>query len=687
MPDLAPLIQGLPQDRPLTAASARPRAIALLCALLTGTTCASAVADDREHALQAIEVKGQMMAEAGAAFTSTRFETEQIRDKGVAQAQQLFRHVPGMDIRGYGLPGVGDAIVMRGFGGGGHGGDIGFNIDGIPLNEAMSHADGYADLNVVVPLELRTMTVHKGPVSALYGNFNRAGTVSLETRKGGDYREADLSLGSFATLDAQTALGIRASDTQQFNLAAQLWRSDGFREQSKSWRGTLAGRWGFALTERLRASVSARVHQARSDNPGYLSKARFRTDPYGIEPGVQNDGAEKDFATLRTDLHYDLGPDLALLGFAYATQQDFSRWFSRPVGGRMTQREETYDRSVQGAGVNLNGHRHGVLPLNWVAGLETFRESTDYVYFDGLDQRRRVSPAINDRNSVLRSVSAFTEIEAPLHPLFKPTLGLRWDRFSGICGIRGPETSTAPCETMPEVSHTSPKIGLRSQLTDGLELRASHAEGFALPNGFTKYAAGASGLDPNVFRQLEVGARLTAVPGLMIDLAAWRARSTNEVRQVATGLYENFGATRRHGVELELLWSPHRDVDLSVAWGTARSRIERNANPALEGKEVTSVPRHTLTLEAGWRPAPGWQGTLTWQEVGRYQVDTANTTSYGGYGVADLRVSYTAGHRHPYTLYAAIDNLADRKYATTVSTLGYATGAPRTLRVGASFSF
>ena len=658
-----------------------------LLACVFAVAASGARANTAAATLQTIEVKGQTLGEGGAAYTASGFASEEIRAKSINQVQQLFRHVPGMDIRVLGLTGVADSIVLRGFGGGGHGGDIAVSVDGIPLNEAMSHADGYVDLNVIVPLELRTMTVLKGPVSALYGNFNRAGSISLETRKGGEYRELDLSAGSFGTVDAQTALGVKVSDTQHLNLAAQLYRSDGFRAQSESWRATLAGRWSVDLTGGLRAALSARIHTAQADNPGYLSAARFRADPYGKEPGVQNDGTEKDFATLRTDVQYALSDQLTLLGFAYATRQDFTRWFTRPLGGVPTQREESYDRKVHGAGVNLNGRHNATVPLNWVAGVETFRESTDYVYYDNLDFRRRVTPAINDRNSVLRSLSAFGELEAPLHPLFKPTLGVRWDRFTGNCSPNGPETSTAPCERMPRMSHTAPKFGLRSQIASGLELRASRAEGFALPSDFAKYALGASVLDPNIFRQTEVGARLTAVPGLMIDAAAYRLQSSDEVRAVAPGVYENFGSTRRTGYELEILWMPHDDVDLTLAWGEADSKITRNANPALVGKRVTGVPRHTLTAELTWRPLPGWQSTLTWREIGRYQVDAANTRSDQGYGIADLRLSYSAGSLHPYTVYAAIDNLADRRYATAVNTIGYASGAPRTVRVGVQVNF
>src|SRR5690606_8589186 len=106
--------------------------------------------------------------------------------------------------------------------------DLGAVIDGIPLNEAMSHADGYVDLNAVVPLEIESFSVFKGPVSALYGNYNRGGLVDIQTRKSGNYAETDLSLGSFDTIDVQAAYGAGLGESQQINLAGQLFRTDGY---------------------------------------------------------------------------------------------------------------------------------------------------------------------------------------------------------------------------------------------------------------------------------------------------------------------------------------------------------------------------------------------------------------------------------------------------------------------------
>lgn len=662
-----------------------PLAVALALA------AAGATAQEASPTLGAIEIKGQALQGASSPYSSTRFDNEEIPEKHLSQPQELFRHVPGMNVQNYQLSGVADTVVMRGFGGGGHGGDVGVVLDGIPLNEAMSHADGYVDLNVIVPLEIERFTVYKGPVSALYGNFNRAGLMAVETRKRGEYKEVDASLGSNGTVDLQGALSLNLGDGDYLNLAAQQYRTEGFRAQSDFHRSTLAGRWGKRISADLDVALSARWHESDGDSPGYLTAARFARDPYGKDPRAMNDGANKHFATLRADVNYTISPAVKLLTFAYTTQQDFTRWFSRPVSTTAwRQREETYDRRVYGAGTSLNGRAAmGATSLSWVAGLETFREITDYLYFDGLDHRTRLAPAINDRTSRLNSVSAFGEIEAAIHALFKPTAGLRWDRFTVDCARNGAETSTEPCSPLARVSHASPKLGVRSDVTPGVQLRASWAEGFALPSTFAKYSLGAAQLDPNVFRQTEIGAQLKPMAGLVLDVAAYRFISTDEIRTVAPSVYENYGATRRTGVEASVLWAAHRDVDLALTYGSAHSRVTENGNAALIGKQVAGVPRYMATVSATWRPLADWSATTTWRRVGAYAVNADNSVGYGGYATFDLSLAYKPASR--CEVYAAVANVGDKAYATSASVIGgtqvFAPGAPRTFKLGARLQF
>jgi outer membrane cobalamin receptor len=189
------------------------------------------------------------------ASSATRF-------KQISDINELLEDVPGVSICDYGLGGVASSTIIRGFGDGAHGGDLGVVIDGIPLNEANSHADGYVDLNVVIPLEIKDIRVYHGPVSALYGNFNRGGLLAIETRQGGDYTELDISAGAFDTFDAQVALGHTVDDTQSYNFAAQHFTTDGFREQSQAKRSTASAGAHFAVSRAFNISFSGRYHEA-----------------------------------------------------------------------------------------------------------------------------------------------------------------------------------------------------------------------------------------------------------------------------------------------------------------------------------------------------------------------------------------------------------------------------------------
>jgi len=640
-----------------------------------------------------IEVKGQALRGADAAWSSTSFTADDIRDQLLTDTQDLFQSVPGMNIRNYGLAGVADTISIRGFGGGGHGGDLGVVIDGIPLNEAMSHADGYVDLGVVVPLEIGNMTVFKGPVSALYGNYNRGGLVSLETRKNGNYGEADMRFGTDKTADLQGAWGAEIAEGQQLNLAGQVYRSDGFRPQGETERATLSGRWRADLSPRLSLAVSARAHEAESDGASYLTAAQYHDDPHGIDPRVQNDGADKSFLTLRVDGSYTVGENLRLLGFVYGTEQDFSRWFSRPTGGGIwKQREESYDREVRGAGINLNGQSvYNGIGLNWVAGVEAFRESTDFIYYDGQNNRQPTAAPITNRESSLDSESAFLEVQADVHRLFMPSLGLRYDRFSGGCKLNGLETGSDPCGSLNDMNNLSPKIGIRSAINDQLMLRASWSEGFALPNGFVKYTQSAQNLDPVIFRQTEIGANYRVSSNLTLDIAAYRLRSTDEVRTIAPGVFDNFGATERSGVEASINWLASENLEISWVYGVADSEILDNANPALDGNEVGGVAEYNSNLSVDWALTPALSLQTSWRTVGGYALNSSNTSYADSYGVLDLGMNYVHSDLPGWVFNLKVDNVTDKRYATSVSIIGgetvIAPGAPRQIMVGAQIQF
>lgn len=640
--------------------------------------------------IDTITVKGQILRGLQTSYSATEITAADIRIKRVSEVNELLEEVPGVNIQDFGLGGVASSTVIRGFGNGAHGGDLGVVVDGIPLNEANSHADGYVDLNVIVPLEVKDLTVFKGPVSALYGNFNRGGLIALETRNSGNYTEADISAGSFDTFDAQAAFGREVGDNQNYNFAAQYYRTDGFRPQSSAERGTVSGRGSFQLNPKIDLSLSGRYHEAEAESAAYITNAQFQTDPYGIDPRTQNDGADKTFATVRADLGFVLNDSNKLLTYAYGTKQDFTRFFSRGGATAPTfrQREETYDRDVYGLGTSLNGQINlAGRDISYVAGLEHFDETTDFQFYDDLDNRQRIFPAQFNRESTLTSNAFFAETNIPLTNRIDLSLGIRADEFDGECEPLGAETGSDSCEELEKVSDVSPKIGLRAQVLDPLQLRASYSEGFALASGFAKFASGAQSLGVNELRQYEFGGTLKPTRSIDLDLAIYQIQSTNEINEVTPGEFVNFGETSRTGFESSLSWSLSKQFQIKAVYGYADSEVEENLNPAIIGNRVNAVPDHTATLIATYFPIPDLRLSATGRYIGEYFIDAENTTKAPDYGVLDLDVSYRLNTKTETNLFVSIDNVTDNVYATARNSLGASPGAPRAVFAGVQLGF
>jgi outer membrane receptor protein involved in Fe transport len=405
---------------------------------------------------------------------------------------------------------------------------------------------------------------------------------------------------------------------------------------------------------------------------------------------VLDDGSRKHFKTLRLDATYELGGDTRLLGFAYGTRQDFTRWFTRPRGGGWMQREESYGRRVQGAGANLAGKAAlAGGALDWTLGLEQVRESTDYGYWDGLIARQRTAPALDDRRTRLNNTAAYGQASWKANGWLQATAGLRADRFSGDCRPLGPEAGTDPCGRMQTRRHASPKLGLLAQIGPAVALRANWSEGFALPSDFAKYALGARDLGTNVFRQTELGVQWSPSPQWRVDAAVYRITSSQEIRNTAPGEYQNFGATLRKGAEVQLHWMPHRDWHVEWVYGRARSRVTQHADAALLGRQVTGVPGFTSTLHARWRPRADLTVHAMLRHVGRSALNASNTEWAGGYRWADLGLQYRLPS-HGASLNVWLRNVGNARYASTTVLIGgerlVAPGAPRTVQVGLQLS-
>ncbi|WDT80317.1 MAG: Plug domain-containing protein [Candidatus Manganitrophus sp.] len=110
-------------------------------------------------------------------------EGEELERVPFKKGIDILRAVPNLLATDYNQGGVPGEFVLRGFSGG-HGNVAAVFVDGAPLNESNSHADGIADFNIIIPEEIERIEVIRGPFSALYGNYARGGAlISLQRKR------------------------------------------------------------------------------------------------------------------------------------------------------------------------------------------------------------------------------------------------------------------------------------------------------------------------------------------------------------------------------------------------------------------------------------------------------------------------------------------------------------------------
>ena len=654
--------------------------VALSCAvaLFSQAADAQSAADKQEQKLETITVTGQAMKSANQSFTVNSIDRDVLEQRNISDVLRAIEETAGMTMStgAYAQGGVASAFQMRGFAGGGHGSDAAVYIDGISLNEGGSHGDGYADTNVIMPIELETISVYKGPISPLYGNFARAGTLAFETRKGGDYQDVDFFIGAYDTVNAQMAMG-RETEKLSTNFAIQSYDSTGYREHQDYTKINATGRIAYELDADSQVAVSVRRHSGDFNSPGYIEETQFNSGEAsrkGRAPTAENDGGDRNFTSYRLDYNTMINDNVRLLTYAYGVDQDSVR-FAKFSYGETGQSERIYSRDGKAVGASLNGDSPLFgMPSSWVMGVEYLDETTDAARYSSKDRVR--GEASQSRELTTETTSVFGQLDVAVNDKLSSTLGLRYDTFDGEALNRLDGTRSS----MEDYSHFSPKFGVRYQVAENWQVRGSAANGFALPSGEAKYDASVQ-VEPIDYWQYEVGVDGALLENLNVNLAAFTLESSGEYQQIG-GETVIFGETRRNGLEAELRFTPMDDVELIGLLGVFDSELREGEN---RGKAVTGVPKQIATIKASYTPETGLGGTLAWRKTGEYYLTDDNSQSYDGFDVVDMTVFYNLAGETEMKLYAQFNNLFDETYAEAVwygSGANYAPAAGRNIGAG-----
>ncbi len=150
------------------------------------------------------------------------------------------------------------------------------------------------------------------------------------------------------------------------------------------------------------------------------------------------------------------------------------------------------------------------------------------------------------------------------------------------------------------------------------------------------------------------------------NAAAYTMNKRHLILRESNGFNVSNGRTTHRGVEYEAFWDALDWLTIRAAGTWARheyafTRAVEGGETITDGNDVDTAPRqaHNLSLDSRFGDRLSASLDVAW--VGRYFLDAANTASYPGHEVANLRLQWHPRDDLGVTL--RVDNLFDRAYA------------------------
>lgn len=565
----------------------------------------------------------------------------------------IFRRVPGVVAHNIDQGDTGNGFRMRGFATQGtHGADTAISIDGVPQNIPSSQGGaghGPAFLEWMTADMVGTVDVIKGPVSALFGDQNRAGSVEIHTRDGGAETpsSAALTLESYGGRRASLVLSGEHGKLRSL-LVADRYLSDGFRHGARNERANLFWKLSTTIGD---GAYSLRANYYASDfaGAGYLSLPALES---GLDPHATMYGLPGFGDAHRRTVVFNRRPASGEAGwFATAYAEDFQR--SRAIQTSPVLHTYGYDdRDIYGArlGTSWTVGADAILTV----GLDT-RKDKGIAYRRQYQSYQPTARYINSQDLDLLTYGAFAQGQYRVLPALKLHGGIRHDRFDyDIANLKLPAASTGYRSSV-----TTPKYGAVWSALPDVDLFANVAQGFRSPAAEQISASGSlgplgapggrinTGIQPSKVRSHDAGFNARLGEAWTMSGAVYRIENDDEIVNTAPDVYVASGRTTRKGFEFDVRYQAGRAWSGYLSYGRIlRAQLD---NPAPGAGALLSVPAHTWKGGAQHRGALG-RGMLT---VNGDVYVTARNPYYMGSPLArrdmptfvryDLKASYDIG--------------------------------------------
>ncbi len=583
---------------------------------------------------------------------------ERLEDKVVSSNWQLFDQVPGVMLTQFGQGTSSGKLSMRGFNGEGEINAVKLLIDGVPSN---SNDGNMPYIDLASPIDIESLEVVKGTNDPRYGLHNIAGNVNITTRRGGNYTQGRLTVGSFGSEQAQAALGIDNGGVTQ-NYAVSQQTTNGYRDHAKADSQTFSGKWFVKTDGGARVGLIARHHEVNAQEAGYLTAAQASSNPTQSPAHNATDEDKRRMSQLAVQAEADLSERLYATGQIYWSDLYDRRYVRFSAGA--SQQERFVGETHTGASTQLTW-RLGQTALGNVSlsgGLDTERQN---------NHSDRYSTVLQVRTAQTRNQQFdFNTTGGFVQAVIKPT-----PQFTLIPAYRVDKLDGSYTNHLNGITYDmndyglirQPKLSAIYALSEPLSVYANWGRTFQVGVGTASYkVSNVTDLAPSINEGWETGVRFQAGAVWGGRVALWEQTASNEARRKLndpSNGAENIGKTRRQGLDLELNAKPNRSLSW---WGSAsfqRSEIQKAdaASLATEGKEIDHVPRVLYGVGVDYRATELLRLSAWLNGQSSYFIERTNATGeFGAYTLLNVSLSYQASKTVSLDLQAR--NLGDRYY-------------------------
>ncbi|MBV9644466.1 MAG: TonB-dependent receptor, partial [Verrucomicrobia bacterium] len=482
---------------------------------------------------------------------STTLLDYSVEDKrNVRTYGDLFRAVTGITVVQFDQGGTPYGVTLRGYSNGDHGHDIGYVVDGVPLNLIGENTgiNGDANLNPLIPELVDRVILTRGPFDVRAGPFALAGSLNITTL---DHPAAGLTLsgGSFGATQGFGLFEYNSGAVTGYG-SLMLSSSPGFRDNTDFHQINTFNKVIFTFLGGT-ASLRFQVYSMDSGSPGYISRTL-------VESGALSPTAAVDitdgFNTTEENIvfNYRQNSDQPFTATAYFMNDTLKRWADFniiPTDPGLPGQGLNSDKRITFGG-NVEKYFLWQLPKGMSADLllgvgerATFGREA---HFNTIE-RTPVGPATAAVDFSVQNPFGYAQLDFKPLPWIKLTGALRYDiLFYQVNDI------VDRVDVSPTLAVASPKAGLSIRPVSGLDLFANFGQGFRPPDPFSELPFNQH-LPVSKNESVEAGVQYNSPNGVWHFLGdVYHTRFSNEVLAGAPGMPSTtLGPSEREGFDVE----------------------------------------------------------------------------------------------------------------------------------------